>query len=52
MINPQEMTYDDMVISIHEIKSRGAKIIGVSNTYNKLYDYWIKIPNVRDKIFH
>lgn len=50
VINPQDDTYDDMVISIHEIKSRGAKIIGVSNTYNKLYDYWIKIPNVRDKI--
>ncbi len=49
VINPQDETYEDMIISVNEIKSRGAKIIGVSNTRSKLYDYWIRIPNSSDE---
>ncbi len=44
-INPKDSTYFDMLININEIKLRGAKIIGVSDVYNEIYDYWIKIPN-------
>jgi glucosamine--fructose-6-phosphate aminotransferase (isomerizing) len=32
----------------NQIKSRGAKIIGISNENNDLYDYWIQIPAVAD----
>ena len=45
-INPSDDTYDVTENSLHEIKARGAKIIGISDKPNKSYDYWIKIPKV------
>ncbi|MCY3854246.1 MAG: glutamine--fructose-6-phosphate transaminase (isomerizing) [Thaumarchaeota archaeon] len=50
-INPKDSTYDDMKISISEIKSRGAKIVGISNHYNELYDYWIRMPTINEFVF-
>lgn len=47
-INPTDDTYDATVNGLHEIKARGAKIIGISDVSNPLYDYWIKIPKVEN----
>ena len=44
IINPNDSTYSDTLISAREIKSRGAKIIGISDVGSDVYDYWIEIP--------
>ena len=48
IINPQDntSTYADNLSNASEIKSRGAKIIGISNEYDQIYDYWIPMPTV------
>jgi glucosamine--fructose-6-phosphate aminotransferase (isomerizing) len=48
MINPSDATYDDMISSAHEIKARGATLIGVSNLPNDVYDKMIQIPEMKD----
>lgn len=44
VINPDDTTREDMLTSAREIKSRGAKIIGVSDVRSDVYDHWIEIP--------
>ena len=44
-------TYVDTLTSSKEIKSRGAKIIGISNKKSDVYDYWIEIPNVDESVY-
>jgi len=53
VINPKDndLTYIDNLSNTSEIKSRGAKIIGISNEYDQIYDYWLPLPNV-PKIFY
>jgi glucosamine--fructose-6-phosphate aminotransferase (isomerizing) len=53
LINPQDNAsiYADNLSNASEIKSRGAKIIGVSNEYNQIYDYWLPLPDV-PKVFY
>ena len=51
IINPNDETYQDTISNAIEMKSRGAKIIGVSSINDSVYDYWIKIPEV-DKILY
>ena len=53
VINPTDnrSTYADNLSNTSEIKSRDAKIIGVSNEYDQIYDYWIPLPNL-PKIFY
>jgi glucosamine--fructose-6-phosphate aminotransferase (isomerizing) len=45
VINPKDNTYDDVLSNAHEIKSRGATIIGISNESEEVYDHFIKLPN-------
>ena len=45
VINPRDNTYDDVLSNAHEIKSRGATIIGISNQSEDVYDHFIKLPN-------
>jgi glucosamine--fructose-6-phosphate aminotransferase (isomerizing) len=45
VINPRDNTYDDVLSNAHEIKARGATIIGISNESEEVYDYFIKLPN-------
>jgi glutamine---fructose-6-phosphate transaminase (isomerizing) len=45
VINPRDNTYDDVLSNAHEIKSRGATIIGISNQSEEVYDHFIKLPN-------
>ena len=51
VLNPEDETYHNILNSIHEMKSRGAKIIGISNKNNDLYDYFIKLPLVNKYLY-
>ena len=53
LINPDDDTssYADNLSNASEIKSRGAKVIGISNRNNPIYDHWISLPDV-PKIFY
>jgi len=51
IINPDDSTYANTLTSIHEIKARGAKIIGISDKPNDVYDFWVQIPTVGDDFY-
>jgi len=51
MLNPDDETYTDTLSSVHEIKARGANVIGVSNISSSKYDNLIRIPKVRDILY-
>jgi glucosamine--fructose-6-phosphate aminotransferase (isomerizing) len=46
VICPGDDTFRDTLSNGMEAKSRGAYIIGVSDTKDEIYDFWIKIPKV------
>jgi glucosamine--fructose-6-phosphate aminotransferase (isomerizing) len=50
-INPDDDSYTDNISSISEIKSRNAKVIGISNKPHPMYDYWIEIPTIRPDFY-
>lgn len=53
ILNPNDSTYIDTVSNAHVIKSRGAKLIGISDKDkddDKLYDHFIKIPSVSEQL--
>jgi len=51
IINPDDDSYLDNISSVSEIKSRNAKVIGISNKYDEIYDYWIEIPTIRQDLY-
>jgi glucosamine--fructose-6-phosphate aminotransferase (isomerizing) len=51
IINPCDSTYNDTLNSANEIKARGAKIIGISDKKNDVYDHWIEIPSVDEALY-
>jgi glutamine---fructose-6-phosphate transaminase (isomerizing) len=51
VIHPNDSTYGDTLSNIHTIKSRGAKIIGISNKKNALYDYQLTIPTISESLY-
>jgi len=51
IINPNDSTYSDTLTSAREIKARGAKIIGVSDIENDVYDHWIEIPKIDEVLY-
>ena len=51
IINPNDSTYTDTITSAREIKTRGAKIIGVSDIESDVYDYWIEIPKINQILY-
>lgn len=51
MLNPSDETHADTLSNVHEIKARGAMVIGVSDVNNKSYDSWIKIPKAKDILY-
>ena len=51
IINPNDSTYNDTLNSANEIKARGAKIIGISDKKNDVYDHWIEIPSVDEALY-
>jgi len=51
MLNPDDETYSDTLSNVHEIKARGARVIGVSNMNSNKYDNWIKIPKAKNILY-
>jgi glucosamine--fructose-6-phosphate aminotransferase (isomerizing) len=52
VINPEDGTYTDMLSSAHEVKVRGAKIIGISNVANDIYDAMIELPTMDNELLY
>lgn len=52
MINPHDDTFNDTISNAHEIKARGATVIGISDSKNDVYDYWIEIPHVTQAAYY
>jgi len=52
VINPTDEHFELNLNSISEIKARGAKIIGISDEPNDLYDEFIKIPKISSSILY
>lgn len=50
ILHPDDSTYVDTFSNAHIIKSRGAKIIGISNKDDQIYDYCIRIPPIRESL--
>src|ERR671938_267431 len=48
VINPADTTFNDTLSGAHEIKARGAIVIGISDKGNEVYDHFIQIPRVKD----
>lgn len=51
VLHPNDSTYSDTLSNIHTIKSRGAKIVGISNKKDSLYDYQITIPTISESLY-
>ncbi|HEV8386698.1 MAG TPA: SIS domain-containing protein, partial [Nitrososphaera sp.] len=62
VVNPEDGTYSDTLSSAHEVKARGAKIIGISNVANEVigisnvanevYDAIIEIPKMENEMLY
>lgn len=48
VFNPTDETYEDTLSAAHEVKARGAHIIGVSSIHNPIYDDYIQVENSDD----
>lgn len=48
VLNPRDSTFEDTLSSAHEIKARGAIVIGISDIPNDIYDYFIPLPKVKE----
>lgn len=51
VINPMDSVYHDTLGNALEMGARGAKVIGISNEDNEVYEDFIKIPRV-DELFY
>ncbi|MDH3764242.1 MAG: glutamine--fructose-6-phosphate transaminase (isomerizing) [Nitrosopumilus sp.] len=51
VINPDDDSYVDNISTVNEIKSRNAKVIGVSNKPDPNYDYWIELPTIHKDFY-
>jgi glutamine---fructose-6-phosphate transaminase (isomerizing) len=51
VLNPTDETYQDVISSSNEIKSRGAYIIGISNKNADIYDQFVELPDVDNYLY-
>jgi glucosamine--fructose-6-phosphate aminotransferase (isomerizing) len=51
VLNPTDETYQDVISSSNEIKSRGAHIIGISNKKADIYDQFVELPDVDNYLY-
>ncbi len=52
MLNPHDPTFGDTISNAHEIKARGATVIGISDRKDDVYDHWIEIPQLKEESFY
>ena len=50
ILNPDDSTYVDTLSNAHVVKSRGARLIGITNKPHPIYDYCIPVPYVKDSL--
>ncbi len=48
MFNPTDETYEDTLSAAHEVKARGAYVIGISSVNNEVYDHFIPVEDCKD----
>jgi glutamine---fructose-6-phosphate transaminase (isomerizing) len=51
VLNPTDSTFDDVKANAHEIKARGASLIGVGSSPSDVYDRFIAIPEVDEVLY-
>jgi glutamine---fructose-6-phosphate transaminase (isomerizing) len=51
VINPGDTTFNDTLSNTHEIKARGATVIGITDKDNQIYNHLIKMPHVSDVLY-
>ena len=51
VLNPNDYTFDDVKANAHEIKSRGAMLIGIGSSPSDVYDLFIAIPEVDEVLY-
>ena len=51
VLNPNDSTFEDVKANAHEIKARGASLIGVGNSPSDVYDQFITIPEVDEILY-
>ena len=52
ILNPHDATFGDTISNAHEIKARGATVIGISDSKDEVYDHWIQIPHMKQDAFY
>ena len=52
IINPHDSTFADTLSNAHEIKARGATVIGISDRKEQVYDYWLELPQLKQEAFY
>ncbi len=52
ILNPDDATFTDTISNAHEIKARGATVIGISDRNDDVYDHWIEIPHLKEAAFY
>lgn len=48
LFNPEDETYEDTLSAAHEVKARGAHVIGVSSKHDNVYDTYIEVKKCGD----
>lgn len=48
LFNPKDETYQDTLSAAHEVKARGANVIGVSSQNDEVYDTFIEVKDCGD----
>ena len=51
VLNPNDSTFDDVKANAHEIKSRGAMLIGIGSSPSDVYDLFIAIPEIDEVLY-
>jgi glucosamine--fructose-6-phosphate aminotransferase (isomerizing) len=51
VICPSDYTFRETLSNAMEAKSRGAYIIAISDVYDEIYDFWVKIPKVDELLY-
>lgn len=52
MLSPMDATFSDSLSNAHEIKARGATVIGISDSKDEVFDQWIEIPHLAEEAFY
>ena len=51
VLNPNDSTFEDVKANAHEIKARGAMLIGIGSSPSDVYDLFIAIPEVDEVLY-